>query len=245
LSNPLQDGKPLLEGAAINNAQLAGDVLAVSMSRTGERLLVLFRGSTNAVLGQLRHPIRQPYALSPDGRYLAHRDAAQAVVVSECSSPATSLATASRVKLHNNLEIRLRSNPFQLIVAIGTFGHTFSVFEGRLRYSLALGWDKFPDPKGSTVRCHLVDYDSSRFPPSEVTGDSPWKAVVDCLGQILLLAGKEMIAAFLIRRDRAAAWIPGGIFWGDIGLIGGPPSPDAEAKIGRAIMTAAVCNLGA
>jgi hypothetical protein len=244
LTDPLQDGRPLLKGAVINGAQLAGEVLAVSLSRVGERLLVLFRRPTNAVLGQVRHSIRHAYTLSQDGRFLGYRGVSQSVMVSETSAPAKTLVTTSRAKLHNSLEIRLRAEPFQLIVAIGTFGHTFRVFAGRLRYSLALGWDKFPDPKGSTVRCPLVDYDSSRFPPSEVIGDRSWTAVVDRQGQVLLLAKNEMIAAFLIRRERAAAWIPSGIFWGDIGLIGGPPTPDADLKIGQAITTAAVSTAG-
>jgi len=41
-----------------------------------------------------------------------------------------------------------------------------------------------------------------------------------------------------VRRERAAAWIPGGVFWGTSALIGGPATPDAEKKIGRAIQAA-------
>jgi hypothetical protein len=55
---------------------------------------------------------------------------------------------------------------------------------------------------------------------------------------VLLFANNELIAAFVVRRERAAAWIPGGVFWGTPALIGGPATPDAEKKIGRVIQMA-------
>jgi hypothetical protein len=251
ITEPLEDGKPLLQGAAIHNAQFAGDVLAANISsRPGERFLALFRGPTGAVLGRVNLAHRSftlspnAYALSQDGRFLAILDTAQTITISGTTSPAKTLVTASRAKLHNTLEIRLRSEPFQIIVAIGAFGHIFSVFEGKLRYSLSLGWDKFPDPKGTMAKCIQTEYDSARFPATEVVGNGPWKAVVDRQGQVLLFASDELVAAFAIRRERAAVWIPGGIFWGDSGLIGGPPTPDADLKIGRAIQAASVRRRG-
>ena len=42
-----------------------------------------------------------------------------------------------------------------------------------------------------------------------------WRAVLDWLGPVLLFTdGGRHVASFLVRRDRAAAWAPGGAFWG-------------------------------
>jgi hypothetical protein len=151
------------------------------------------------------------------------------------ADPGRVLAAAGPARLHNSLAVRLNANPFQLIVAIGTYAHTFRLFEGRLCYSLALGWDKFPDPKGPTAMCPFVAYDASRFPAGEVAHAGPWWAVLDRLGQVLLFTSNGLVATFLVRRERAAAWIPGGVFWGDTELTGGPSSPDAAVRVGQAI----------
>jgi hypothetical protein len=73
----------------------------------------------------------------------------------------------------------------------------------------------------------------------EVVGSGPLRAVPDRLGQVLLYQSDGTpVAAFVVRRERAAAWIPGGVFWGEPSLIGGPATPDAERKIGQAIAAA-------
>jgi hypothetical protein len=62
-------------------------------------------------------------------------------------------------------------------------------------------------------------------------------AVFDRLGQVLLATpAGEIVAAFLVRRGKAAAWLPAGAFWGEPALIGGAPTPDADQRIGRAIL---------
>ena len=132
----------------------------------------------------------------------------------------------------------MRAEPFELTVAIGTYAHYFTVFEGRLRHNLTHGWDRSPTPKGALGGCSSVAYDPVRFPATETAGHHPWVARVDRLGQVLLFARGELIATFIIRREFAAAWIPEGVFWGDMLLIGGPQTPDAERLIGKAIEAA-------
>ncbi len=237
---PHTDGKPLLAGASIHRAQLAADVLAIGLSRSGERKIVLLRGPAGAILGEVMHPVRNAFTLSADGKFLARRDATRSVVVSETHDPARPLATAPHAALHNALDIRLDAEPFRLTIAIGTFAHTFRLFNGELRYSLALGWDNFPEPKVplTAEQCLPIKYDEGRFPSAEGAASGPWRAVLDRLGQVLLFAKGELVAAFVVRRERAAAWIPGGVFWGTPVLTGGPATPDAEKKIGRAIQSA-------
>src|SRR5947207_14870107 len=54
----------------------------------------------------------------------------------------------------------------------------------------------------------------------------------------LLWEQGRLVASFLVRRKQAAAWLPDGIFWGDVSLIGGPPHPDAAARVGAAVIDA-------
>ncbi|WP_439620513.1 hypothetical protein [Gemmata sp.] len=239
---PLNDGKPLLEGATVHRAQLAGSVLALALVKGSDRKLVLLRGPDGNVIGEVTHPARNAFALSADGRFLARRDAVRSVIVSATSDVSRALATAPHAALHNALDVRLDAEPFRLVVAIGTFAHTFRVSNGELRYSLALGWDNFPEPKvplpASARTFAAVEYDPARFPVGEGAAAGAWRAVLDRLGQVLLFARGELVAAFSVRRERAAAWLPGGVFWGTTALIGGPATPNAEKIFAKAIEAA-------
>lgn len=237
---PMEEGKLLLSEAVPYCALYAGNVLAVTLSQAGERKLMLFRYPNGKVLGNLQHPTRHAFTISRDGRRLARVHGVFSLSIADTSAPARLLTTASRARLHNALDVRFSIDPFHLIIGIGTFAHTFRLFEGRLRYSLVHGWDKHPTPKGPPGECAATRYDAARFPATGVAGEKSWTAVVDRLGQILLMRKNELIASFLIRRERAAAYLPGGTFWGDASLIGAPPTPDAELKFGAALARALV-----
>jgi hypothetical protein len=240
VETPREEGKPILAKAVIQRAELAGNVLAVAFLRSGERKLLLLNHSNGAVLGQVRHPTRQAFTLSRDGRRLGRVYGTSSLAIANAAAPATTLVSASRARLHNWLDVRLSIDPFRLIVGIGTFAHSFHLFEGRLRYSLVHGWDKDPTPKGPFANSPVTHYDPARFPGPGSTGEKSWTAVMDRLGQVLLFRKNELVIAFLIRRERAAAYLPGGVFWGDASLIGSPPTPDADLKIGQALMRALV-----
>lgn len=239
---PLSDGKPLLDGAMVHRAQLAGSVLALSVVKSSDRKIVLLRGPDGNVIGEVAHPARNAFALSADGRFLARRDAVRSVVVSATNDVSRPLATAPHAALHNALDVRLDADPFRLVVAIGTFAHTFRVIHGELRYSLALGWDNAPEPKAPLLAHERAfrptEYDPARFPVGEGAATGPWRAVLDRLGQVLVFARGELVAAVAVRRERAAAWLPGGVFWGTPALVGGPATPNAEKLIGKAIEAA-------
>ncbi len=237
---PQRDGKRLLAGAEFHCAQLAGDVLALAYSNTEGRKLLLLRGPEGAVLGEVGHPVHNIFTLSADGRLLARRDVARAVVVAETAAPAQTIASAAHAGLHDAIAVELTAAPFQLTTIVGGHQHRFQL-ECRLllhkpRWELP---DRVARPKG-TVLHPLTTYDQSRFPPREIVHVRGWRVVVDRLGQVLLFRGDAgpLVAAFLVRRERAAAWVPGGVFWGDTRLIGGPATPDADKKIGQAIVDA-------
>jgi hypothetical protein len=237
---PQRDGKPLLAGANIHRAQLAGDVLALAYSDAEGRKLLLLRGPDGAVLGEVLHPVHNIFTLSADGRLLARRDVACAVVVAETAAPAQTIVSAAHAWLHDAIAVELTAAPFQLTTIVGGHQHRFQLECGLLRHKPR--WelpDRVARPKG-TVLHPLTTYDQSRFPPREIVHVRGWRVVVDRLGQVLLFRGDAgpLVAAFLVRRERAAAWAPGGVFWGDTRLIGGPATPDADKKIGQAIVDA-------
>ncbi|QJW98883.1 hypothetical protein [Frigoriglobus tundricola] len=236
---PLRDGKPLLAGAAVYRAQLAGDVLALAYVRANQRRLLLLRGPDGAVLGEVPHAVRTRFALSQDGRLVARREADRTVVVSDTRAPAQSVARATQASLHDALTVELGADPFRLTIIIGGHRHTFQVAHGVLTHTPRWELTARTTERVRHVRSGPSEYDPIRFPAREAVRAPGWLAVVDRLGQVLLYGHSgALVAAFLIRRERAAAWVPGGVFWGDPRLIGGPATPGAGEKIGRAILAA-------
>jgi hypothetical protein len=230
-----RDGQPFLAGAEVRQAQLAGDVLALLLSRRHERTLALFRGPDGALLSEMRHAASAPFALSADGRRLARGRGRREVVVTEVPGSGPPLAVAERAKLHDGLGLFLAADPFRLTIRVGSFAHTFRLDGDRLSYASA--WDPtYSPPKRQPPGTLPTGYDPGRFPPHVVVEAGPWRVVPDRLGQVLLFTeAGTLVAAFLVRRERWAVWAPGGVFWGDPVLIGGPPSPAADEKIGRAL----------
>jgi hypothetical protein len=230
---PQRDGKPLLAGTSIERAVLAGNVLALSLNRMRERALVLFRGPDGAVLGECNlYPPGGPFALSADGRRLARRRGPREVAASDTADFAAPPVVAVRAGLHNAVNVHLRADPFSLTVWIGGFTHLFLVAGGRLHHQL----DRIRiGPAAETQEwADRPAYDPARFPAGGAVGAGPWSAVADRLGQVVVFRGTpDPVAAFVIRREKAAAWGAGGCYWGDPALIGGSPTPDAAAVIGR------------
>jgi hypothetical protein len=236
---PRRDGKPLLAGTTTHTAHLAGDVLALAMTRPGERRLVLLGGPDGRVLGEVAHDHRTgPPGLSRDGRLLARRRGQREVVVAETASPSEAVAVATMAGLHNDLRVELFAAPFGLAMRVGAFRHVFRVLEGRLWHLLQ---STGPLPAEAPRRLPTsppASYDPNRFPPKESVAAGPWRAALDRHGQALLFSPAGLVAAFVVRREQAAAWSPDGVLWGEVALIGGPPTPDADRKIGRAILDA-------
>jgi hypothetical protein len=237
---PKRDGKPLLAGTTVHTAHLAADVLALAVTRPGERKLTLFRGPDGRVLGEVTHDHRNaPVGLSADGRLIARRRGQREVVVSETASPAAALVVTTAAGLHSDLRVWLASTPFQLALSVGAFQHVFRLTaEGRLQRLLLQTEPQAQTPVGKLPTARAVSYDPIRFPHKESVEAGRWRAILDRLGQVLLFSPAGLVAVFVVRREHAAAWVPGGVFWGEPALIGGPPTPDADRKIGRAILAA-------
>jgi hypothetical protein len=238
---PRRDGKPLLAGASIHKAQLAGDVLALHVCRGSERRLerslIFFHGPEGAAAGAERDAPRDgQFTLSADGRRVVFVRKRRDVAVKDVPL-GPPLAVASPARLHDNVEVGLNADPFRLAVRVGTFEHVFLVADGRLRHAFVRRATAPPRPVPAPDRLATA-YDPARFLPHKVVAAGPWRAAVDRLGQVVLSRQDgTVVAAVLVRRDRAAVWAPGDVFWGAPDLIGGPPTPDAERTIGQAIRT--------
>jgi hypothetical protein len=175
--------------------------------------------------------------LSADGKHLAYGRGRGELVVRDVGQR-QSVAVATRGRLHDSLSVALSDGPFQLVVRIRSFEHAFRVFGGRLAHAFRRGvdhreqWNPPPDQLPTA-------YDPNRFRPGKVVGAGRWRAAVDRLGQVVLFTrdGANVLSV-LVRQEKAAAWAPGEVFWGAAELIGGPPTPDAEGKIGKAILAA-------
>jgi hypothetical protein len=235
---PQQDGRPMLAGRAVYRAQLGDSVLALDVARSGERKLVLFRGPHGAALGELSDVTPAgPFALSADGKHLAYGRGRGELVVRDVGQrlPVT---VATRGRLHDNLSVALDDPPLHLVVRVRSFEHTFRVTGGRLAHAFRKGVDHREQWHPPTDQLPTA-YDPHRFRPGKVVGAGRWRAAVDRLGQVVLFTRDgTLVLSVLIRRDKAAVWIPGEVFWGAPELIGGPPTPDAEGKIGKAILAA-------
>jgi hypothetical protein len=235
---PKEDGKPLLHGATIRAAQLAADLLAFETQKGSKHELRLYRGPEPVALGviPLDEKARE-FVLSPHGRMIAWTRQNLQMVMAATTNPANVLASVSHAGLHNRFEVRCDAAPFLLSVQVGSFRHQFAVANGSLAHQLKrdLGLAK-PDKPAKFDRSLPPGWDATRFAVACGSEDGRFRALGDKFGQVLLLnRANALLAAFLIRREKAAAWTPAGGFWGDPVLIGGAPAPNAADRIGRII----------
>jgi hypothetical protein len=232
---PTEDGKPLLGGTVINCAVSAGHVLALSTNRQNRRELRLFRGPDPVALGVV--PLvgkRRLFTLSPDGGRVAWTHGRDVAVARTDHSTATE-STAAHAALHNQFDVYCGSRPLRLTIGVGQFTHEFWIEGGELRHQLVRDGRR---PAGNMKHFPLPDgFDPARFDAWAEGADARLRVVTDDLGQVILCSRDgEPLAAFLIRRELAAAWSAEGGFWGDPQLIGGPPTPNAARGIAAVIL---------
>ena len=232
---PSREGKPLLGGTIIEKAQHANDVLVLGTFCNGERQKLVFRGPDARLVYQLPRADRgSDFALSPDGSLLAFKSRVMDVSIVETASSALPRAVATAARLHNGLIVNLIEDPFTLTIGVGDFVHTFSLEIGKFKHTLRRGR---PPTRAKLAPINCASYDSARFPHKEMASSTYLSAVVDRLGQVLLMFGSDVLIAFLIRRDRAAAITHDGTCWGDVTLLGCPATPGAEEKLADELTT--------
>jgi hypothetical protein len=157
------------------------------------------------------------------------------VAVARTDRPTATEATATHAALHGQFDVRCGSRAFRLTIGVGHFTHEFWIEGGELKHQLVRDGRRpsgnmrlLPPPEG---------FDPARFIAWAEGPDARLRVVTDKFGQVILCnRASEPLAAFLIRRELAAAWSAEGGFWGDPQLIGGAPTPNAARGIAAVIL---------
>jgi hypothetical protein len=251
-TRPLADGRPVLQGCIIEDAQGSGDIVVVRTFRPDDGYqptLRLLGGLEGAVLWEKAN-FRGIYALSrgPGPHRLARQIADSQVAVADVLNPSGTVCVTPVGKCHNQVEVELGQKEW-LGIQVGHWVHlvrwdnqelTLSRSNKNLQTMLE-DHNIFPNRRKAAVEVipnvSQVKYDTHRFQAAARWGDLT--AIVDRCGQVAIFdREKNLITMFFIHRDRIAAWMPDGTRLGPPSLTGGPVTPDAAMKIGRALREA-------
>jgi hypothetical protein len=250
---PLADGLPVLKGATIVEAQYRAGTLALLCSHSDwpNLSLRLFRGPDGVPLEEIPVQARQlggfvregDFVLSDDGERLARR------------------------VHYGKLEIRDLGGRPPVLTQVGGFSARVGLFVGRQglllltgqHYSQLLRWDTNrlsvgqERPPSDLLQRHpawlperlpataagvpsFLKYDPDRF----LTGSQrEVLAVADRYGQVAIFDHQQrLVCMFFAFRGTLAGWMPDGTRFGPASITGGPPSPGAMEKFGRALRAA-------
>jgi hypothetical protein len=250
---PWSDGLPVLRDCQILQAQLRGNTLGLVIAggKTGHPYLRLFRGPAGVPLGEYRMLTRyRNFALANEGRRFAHMAGPCEVVVRDIAGDGKPVLVTRAAKGYPPLQVELGDG--WLSARIGRQTHLFRWDRGPLEITRTdldpaalrrtvlqpAGLSppgRIASPAGGLPE--LLRYDPHRFVAAAWAG---LYAVVDVFGHVILLdqAGR-LVCVFFVFRDHALAWMPDGTRHGASALAGGPPTPGALEKIGKALRAAA------
>ncbi len=236
LFEPTEDDKPLLAGAIVSAAQLAGTVLAMAITKGSETELRLYRGPDPTALGVVPlHGNPKLFTLSHDGSKLAWLRSKREVALAETDRLPHVVEKFAHAALHGQFEVECKAAPFLLEIRVGSYQHSIGIGIEGLWYGFSTKKNaqtgRMPQSASLPNR-----YGSTRFQVIAGTEQSTYRVIFDRFGQLLLLnSTNDLLVAFLVRRDKIAAWTPAGGFWGSPDLIGGAPTPGADKAIALAI----------
>jgi hypothetical protein len=249
---PLADGAPMLKGCRLMAARYRGGKLAVIAGRStqpGSVAVHVFRGPEGLPVFEHRPLNHLPggFALSADGRLLAHQTDTNRLAVHDLEQPKR-LSLTLKGRWHNNVAVQLGGQ--WLLIQVGRFEHLVHwdgdelILENAVapirtffRTSLA-GSSRHvvagPVQPGDLPS--LIRHDPARF---RMMARSRVLVVVDAYGQLAVfdLAG-ELICMLFAFRGEVAAWMPDGTRYGSASLMGGPPTPGALRKLAQALRAA-------
>jgi hypothetical protein len=245
---PLADGKPIWKGHGIVRAMHAGKTLLLFTAPVDNRKAAE-RQSTLAVLVAPAWGLAAEYspliqrlgaAISSDGEVFARQTGDTGVEVRNIANPGRIYATVPRGMCHNNLEVRLGDAWLRLRRPNAI--HFFNWETGKLDYRLDTVFvrgaiDNSIGIPLATGNPDCLRYDPKRFRKYAV---GSLIAVCDEFGQVALLDhGGELVCMFFAFRRELAVWMPDGTRLGST-RVGGPPTPDAATRIGRALLEASL-----
>jgi hypothetical protein len=225
------------------HAQWRDSVLAL-VTKTDRLTLRLFQGPKGIPLAE--YPTDGRFALSGDGQRLARPVDATQLEVRDPITGGVPLLVTTKGKAHQRLLVRLGKR--LITVRVGKHGHLFNWNPEELQMpvmgpkarSRADNVQQVLQACATIVtKVHLpqsVQYDPKRF---TVAAEGDVTVVIDGYGQLAVFDPLgSLVCMFFVFRDQAGAWMPDGTRYGPPSITGGPPTPGALAKLGRALRDA-------
>jgi hypothetical protein len=245
---PLADGRPVLRGATIHEAQQRGPTLALLCSHPDwpSFMLRLFRGPEGGALEEI--PLTQwahQFILSNDGTRLARKLPRDRLEIRAVGSAATSV---TRRGGYSGGPVLFLSD-YALVLQTGNRRFHWLRWH---RDALGVSHPHQGDPalrQATTVSDKVtwarhgdvpafLKYDPHRFGPA---ASRLVLALTDRYGQVAIFDCDQCLVCMLFAiRGTLAGWMPDGTRFGPASLTGGPPTAGAMDKFGRALLDA--CN---
>lgn len=254
---PAADGKPLLKGGSIQRAQIAGQVLTLTISGPHGKAVLLCRRDDGAIMRE--YPIVRSNhrvvdsLLAPDGRWLALARSDHRIEVDAVMRPPGGITT----RLGGfSVEGRLYVGRGFFLLNVGTgyqFWHLIDWRSGTLECLFercrGAGPGRTSGIAHPALRAALQENlieasaadlrDVSRADSARFHGGARLDArdyVIDRYGQVAVFdEGRRLIAMFMAFRDRVAAWLPDGTRHGSPSLSQGSIDSAGREKIARAL----------
>jgi hypothetical protein len=251
---PASDGQSVLKGRQITLAQCNGTVLAVKSCRNDgmDRKLHLYRGQRGQAVGE--HGFRNMddvFMLAPVGQQLAVRTGTARVTVYDLAGGLQPIWHSPVSRCHSDMQVEVGDR--WLVVQVGKFVHFFRWDGGRLLHRFTRGSKEallkqeladtamFGTGRQVQTRYSQSQYLLARFQKhlrSDHSALPPNWVSVDELSQVAILDRNGPVCLLYIFRERWAAWLPDGTRLGPSTITGGPETPNAAERIGRALLAA-------
>jgi hypothetical protein len=247
---PRADGQPALKGCLVHQVQCRGQTLALLCTQPGPQsslILRLFRGPAGRALASYPLGKRdEDFTLSNDGEWVAFKVRRARLEIRRV------LGDAPPVLTHTggcSGELGLFLGRRSLLLLTGRQNTHLLRWDNiklecrhsRDRAALLNGREidmaVAVHERGSGHLPGCVRYDPERF----VTGAKMrgLRAVCDRYGQVALFDSRDkLVCMFFAFREHLGGWMPDGTRLGPHWLTGGPPSPEAAEKFGRALRNA-------
>jgi len=244
---PRVDSRPLLEKARLWKLAVATGFWLWSPRKTGLRYPCAL-GPEGTPLAE--YPTEGQFALTARNRLLARLIGPNRIEVRDAITGGVPLLVTMKGKAHQRLHVRLGKR--LMTVRVGNHGHLINwnpeelqmlVMDPKARVPEEYAYQVLKNTATIVTKVHLppeVQYDPKRF---TLAAQGDVSVVSDAYGQLAVLDQLgDLICMFFVFRDQAGAWMPDGTRYGPPSITGGPPTPGARAKLGRALREACTRN---
>jgi hypothetical protein len=247
---PRADGQPVLKGCTVLQAQCRGQTLALLCNQPGPKdslILRLFRGPAGRVLTSYALDRRDVYfTLSSDGEWVAFKVKRSRLEIRRVLGDAPPVLTHTGGFL-DEMPLFLGGRSCLILTGLQN-SHLLRWDTGKLvwQHSRERGAHLSGREAGMTLAgndrelSHLpgcLRYDPERF----ISGAKAngLRSVCDRYGQVTVFDRRDkLVCMFFAFREHLGGWMPDGTRLGPSWLTGGPPSPQATEKFGRALRAA-------